>query len=241
MPRVSPFAGLRYAAPDAELERLLSPPYDVISPDEQAQLKSLSPHNAVHLELPSDEPGQPGSRYQLAGRRLAEWRREGVLCADATPAYYLSETEFAYAGERVFKKRRDLLAAVGVEPWSARVALPHEHTMAGPKADRLELLRATHLNSSPIWLLFRERCAALDAAWAQAESRSPEVEFTWREERHRLWVVDDPAVLAAIEAEFASGGPLYIADGHHRYETSLAFRTEGGSWPARPADASTTQ
>ncbi len=169
MPPVSPFAGLRYAAADAELERLVSPPYDVISPDEQAQLKSLSPHNAVHLELPSDEPGQPGSRYQLAGRRLAEWRREGVLCADAKPAYYLSETEFAYAGERVLQKRRDLLAAVGVEPWSARVALPHEHTMAGPKADRLELLRATHLNSSP------------------------------------------------------------IADGHHRYETSLAFKTEVGS------------
>jgi uncharacterized protein (DUF1015 family) len=227
MPPVLPFAGLRYAAPAAALEQLVCPPYDVIAPDEYAQLKALSPHNAVHLELPSDEPGQPGSRYRAAAARLAEWRRQGVLCTESRGAYYLSETEYSYAGSTL--RRRDLLAAVAVEPWSARVVLPHEHTMPGPKADRLELLRATHLNSSPIWLLYRDHLNALDEAWARTPEAEPTVDFSWRGERHRLWIVDDPSVVLAIEVAFAAAGSLYIADGHHRYETSLAFNTEAGS------------
>jgi uncharacterized protein (DUF1015 family) len=234
MPPVLPFAGLRYAAPAAELARLVCPPYDVINSDEQAQLEAISPHNAVYLELPSDAPGQPGSRYQRAADHLAEWRREGVLCSELRAAYYLSETEYSYAGTNM--RRRDVLAAVAVEPWSARVALPHEHTMAGPKADRLELLRATHLNSSPIWLLYRERLPALDEEWARAESEEPTLEFTWRDERHRLWAIDDPAVVLSIQVAFDSGGALYIADGHHRYETSLAFKTgAGGTVPGAGA------
>jgi uncharacterized protein (DUF1015 family) len=227
MPPVLPFAGLRYAAQPADFERLVSPPYDVIGPEEQAQLLAASEHNAVRLELPPDEPDQRGSRYRVAARTLDQWRQQGVLQSDARAAYYLSETEYSYANATV--RRRDLLAAVAVEPWSARVALPHEHTMAAPKADRLELLRATHLNASPIWLLARERPPELERAWETAETRAPAVEFTWRGERHRLWPLDSPSMVERLEAEFASAAPLYIADGHHRYETSLAFRTEAGA------------
>jgi uncharacterized protein (DUF1015 family) len=226
VPRVLPFAGLRYVAPSAELDRLVCPPYDVISPEEQASLQALSPWNAIYVELPADSPGKPGTRYQLAAARLAEWRRQGVLNPDR-PVFYLSETQFSHAGQPF--RRRDLLAALAVEPWSSGSVLPHERTMSGPKADRLELLRATHLNASPIWVLHRERLPALDQAWADAEGRSPTVEFTWRDERHRLWVIADAAVLEAIQAGFGSGGPLYIADGHHRYDTSLAFRAEAES------------
>jgi uncharacterized protein (DUF1015 family) len=221
-----PFAGLRYAAP-AQLDQLVSPPYDVIGPAEQAQLLAASEHNIVRLELPPDEPEQPGSRYRLASKTLHEWRRDGVLRLDAGAAYYLAETEYTYANATV--RRRDLLAAVPVEPWSERVALPHEHTMEGPKADRLELLRATHLNVSSIWLLAREQPTELDRAWDAAETQAPTAEFTWRGERHRLWVVDDPGVIGALQAAFASGAPLYIADGHHRYETSLAFKAEAAA------------
>jgi uncharacterized protein (DUF1015 family) len=227
MPPVLPFAGLRYTAQSAEFERLVSPPYDVISPEEQRQLLAASEHNVVRLELPADDPARPGSRYAAAARDLRQWRGEGVLRPDARVAYYLSETEYPYANTTA--RRRDLLAAVGVEPWSARVALPHEHTLAAPKADRLELLRSTHLNASPIWLLTRERRPELDRAWEAAESRPPAVEFDWRKEHHRLWVVDDPALVSTLQAAFASAGPLYIADGHHRYETSLAFKAEAGS------------
>src|SRR5690349_3336490 len=112
MPPVLPFAGLRYAAPPAELERLVCPPYDVISPEEQQQLLGASEHNIIRLELPPDEPEHPGSRYALAARCLDEWRRAGVLRADARAAYYLSETEYTYANATV--RRRDLLAAVAV-------------------------------------------------------------------------------------------------------------------------------
>lgn len=227
MPKVLPFRGLRFAAPSSELDRLVSPPYDVISPDEQAQLRELSPHNAVYVELPRDAPGEPGSRHRLAAERLAEWRREGVLRPDTRPAYYLSETQFTNSGKTL--RRRDLLAAVGVEPWSTGAVLPHEHTMAGPKADRLDLVRATHLNASPIWLLHRDQLPGLEQAWAAAEASPPTIEFTWRGEQHRMWVVDDPVTVAAIQAAFERGGPLYIADGHHRYETSLAFAHEAGA------------
>src|SRR5437016_7344457 len=127
-----PFRGVRFAAQSSCLDRLVSPPYDVISPEEQAQLRELSPHNAVYVELPPDAPGEPGSRHRLAAERLAEWRRDGVVRPDPRPAYYLSETQFRYAGETL--RRRDLLAALVTEPWSTGAVLPHEHTMAGPKA-----------------------------------------------------------------------------------------------------------
>jgi uncharacterized protein (DUF1015 family) len=115
MPPVVPFAGLRYAAAAAELERLLSPPYDVISPEEQLQLLNASEHNVIRLELPPDEPNRPASRYANAAHWLEEWRNAGVLRPDERAAYYLSETEYSYANATV--RRRDLLAAVAVEPW----------------------------------------------------------------------------------------------------------------------------
>lgn len=227
MPPVLPFAGLRYTAPAAELTKLVCPPFDVISPDEQHALLEASEHNAVRLELPPDDPGQSDSRYERAAASLANWRNENVLRRDVQPTYYLSETQFTFANAT--QRRRDVLAAVAVEPWSARVALPHEHTMAGPKADRLELLKATHLNASPIWLLARQQPAELVRAWDVAETGAPTIEFTWRDERHRVWALEDRDAIRAIEQEFAAGPPLYIADGHHRYETSLAFKTGVGA------------
>src|SRR5260221_14585691 len=116
--------------------------------------------------------------------------------ADPRPAYYLSETKLTRPGETLV--RRDLLAALTLDPWSSGDVLPHEHTMAGPKADRLELLRATHLNASPIWVLHRDRVAEIERAWDVAETTSPNVDFNWRDERHRLWVVDDPATIEGI-------------------------------------------
>jgi uncharacterized protein (DUF1015 family) len=230
MPKILPFPGLRYAAPADELERLVSPPYDVVTPEDQLALRALSPHNVIYVELPLDEDGRPGSRYAQAAQRLASWRAQGVLAADPRPAFYLSETHYSHGGESL--RRRDVLAAAGIEPWSSGAVLPHEQTMAGPKADRLELLRATHLNASSIWLLHRDPIPALEQAWADAETRAPLVEFSWRHEQHRLWLVDDPSSVAEIQSAFDAGGPLYVADGHHRYETSLAFRAEAeGSVP----------
>jgi len=222
VPRVLPFRALCYAASD--VAQLICPPYDVIPADEQAALLEQSPHNAVRLELPADAPGEPGSRYQQAAQDRREWLQIGVLRQDDKPAFYLSETTFSHAGESY--TRRDLIGLVAVERWSSGQVLPHEHTMAGPKADRLALQPATHLNVSPIWLMHRDKPAALEQAWSRAEQRPPDVAFDWRGEQHRLWVVDAAVDVDAIAEGFARGGPLYIADGHHRYETSLAFKAE---------------
>ena len=223
-PKVLPFRALRFdpARAATDLADLICPPYDVIASDEQADLAARSPYNAVRLELPIGQ-----CRDASTARPRPTWPRgaSAACCAPTTgPAYYLSETTFTHAGQEF--TRRDLIAALDVEPWSNGAVLPHEHTMPGPKADRLELLRATHLTASPIWLMHRDQPAALAAAWSSAVERAPDVELTWRGEQHRLWLVDDPAQVAAIGDDFARGGPLYIADGHHRYETSLAFRAE---------------
>jgi uncharacterized protein (DUF1015 family) len=129
----------------------------------------------------------------------------------------------------VLRSRRDLWAALAADPWSPRHLLPHERTMAGPKADRLALMHGAHANMSPIWALYRERPVALADAWARAEQRPPDARFTLGADEHRLWVVDHPATVSAIESGFAESGPLYIADGHHRYETALRFREEAGA------------
>ncbi|HET6318415.1 MAG TPA: DUF1015 domain-containing protein [Chloroflexota bacterium] len=223
MPRVLPFAALRYASTAAEdVAAVICPPYDIISADEQARLYAQSPYNAVALELPQDEPEQAGSRYTRAAQTLKAWQREGVLRRDARPAYYLSSTRFSHGGQEY--ERRDLIAAIAVEPWSRSHVLPHEDTMAGPKQDRLQLLRSTKLNASPIWVMYREPLPAVQRAWD--ELTEPVADFTWRGEQHRLWLVDDPRTTNAIENEFAGSSAVYIADGHHRYETALAYRAE---------------
>src|SRR4051794_30113238 len=118
VPRALPFRGLRYAAPASELQHLVCPPYDVIGADEQEELRAQSPYNAVHVELPLDTTGDPVSRYGLAAQDLAAWRRAGVLLVDARPGYYLAETHFAHPVSGQPLRRRDVLAALGLEPWS---------------------------------------------------------------------------------------------------------------------------
>jgi len=230
MSRIFSFAGLRYSAAVApDLSLAVCPPYDVIAPIEAARLRALAPYNAVHIELPSDGPGEPGSRYRLAAERLRSWLAEGVLRPDDAPTFTLHETRFAFGGQAL--RRRDVIAAVPVEPWASGTVLPHEQTFSGPKADRLALLRATHANVSPIWLLHREPVAALDRAWAAADGAVPTAEFQLPDgELHRVWVVQSPPVVAGLTHGFARGvGRLYVADGHHRYETALAYRAEAGT------------
>jgi uncharacterized protein (DUF1015 family) len=236
MTRVHSFSGLRFnPRVVSDLSAVVCPPYDVISPAEQKQLQASSPYNVVHLELPEDAPREPGSRYARAAETLEAWRRDGALVPEPRPAFYLHETRFSYHGHGY--RRRDLLAALGVEPWSSDSVRPHERTMAGPKADRLQLLRATRANVSPVWVLNREQPDPLSAAWEAAERKSPETQFALDGEEHLLWIVDDPEHVQSIQQAFAQGGPLYIADGHHRYETALAFREEAGA--ALPGASST--
>jgi uncharacterized protein (DUF1015 family) len=214
--RVTAFRALRYAPEVAgPLERLVSPPYDVISPAEREELLRASPYNAVHLILP-EVP------YERVGALIADWTRAGVLRRSEAPELVAWTQTFGTDGNR--RERRTLLAAVGLEEYGRRVVRPHERTHEGPKADRLRLMRAVGANLSPVFGLYPD---PQGAAWAAAGvSGSPEAELTDREgTTHRLWWVGDRRACEAVVEALADRWIL-IADGHHRYETALAYRAE---------------
>jgi uncharacterized protein (DUF1015 family) len=224
MADVRPLPGIRYAGKD-DLAALVTPPYDVISPEAQAGYYARHPHNIIRLELGRDEPGDDtlNNKYTRAATLFAEWRLEGVLRQD-TPSLYVYEQIFASAGAE--RRRTGLLARVRLEPWDARVILPHERTLNKPKDDRLKLFHACAANLSPIMALYDDPDHELSAILNEATTATPTADLTDDSgERHRLWRLDDPT-LAATVAIFFAPRQLYIADGHHRYETSLTYRDE---------------
>jgi uncharacterized protein (DUF1015 family) len=224
MAEVRPLSGIRYAASQSIAE-LVTPPYDVISPEAQTRYYERNPHNIIRLELGRDEPGDDAldNKYTRAAMLFAEWRLQGVLQQDA-PALYLYEQRFKAGGRD--HVRASLLARVRLEPWEARVVLPHEQTLAKPKEDRLRVMRATAANLSPIMALYDDPHEELAKSFVPVRRRESELAFTDESgEEHRLWTVPDP-ILGAAVASFFETRPLYIADGHHRYETALAYRDE---------------
>jgi uncharacterized protein (DUF1015 family) len=226
MADVQPSRGIRYnSQAAANLAQLVTPPYDVISEEAQASYYARSPYNIIRLELGLDEPGDTilNNRYTRAASTFAEWRAHSILQQDATPRYYLYQQIFTHNSHTF--TRTSLLARVRLEPWSARVVLPHEHTMAKPKDDRLKLLRACVTNLSPIMSLYDDpqgRIRRLLSPYAA----SPEVQITDEaNEKHHLHPITDEQQIALIQNFFAER-QLYIADGHHRYETALNYREE---------------
>ncbi len=225
MADVRPLRGLRYQPVAAgDLGDVIAPPYDVISEEAQRGLYERSPYNIVRVEFGIDEPAG-ADRYHAAAETLAAWRRSGVLVADARPAFYLYEQRFERGGRSY--RRRSIISRVRLEPWERGVILPHEHTLSGPKEDRLQLLRACRTNVSPVFGLYRpDGGAAIAACEPSTTHAEPVVDAQdGTGQRHLLWLVDDPTAVAALTAQFA-GRTLYIADGHHRYETALAYRDE---------------
>jgi uncharacterized protein (DUF1015 family) len=226
MADVQPLRGIRYASEVvSDHGQIVTPPYDVISEEAQARYYARSPYNVIRLELSRDEPGDNSlnNRYTRAAATLAEWRLYGVLRQDTSPAYYLYQQRFTQNGQSY--TRTSLLARVRLEPWSAHVVLPHEHTMSKPKVDRLQLMRATAMNLSPLMSLYDDpqgRMRKLLSAYAA----NAEVQFIDEvNEEHRLHAITDPQQIGLIQ-NFFSERQLYIADGHHRYETALNYREE---------------
>lgn len=220
-----PLKGLRYQPGIAgDLGDVLAPPYDVISDDLQETLYNRSPYNVVRLEYPNGDGTAGSDRYMSAASTLASWREGGVLQADATPALYVYEQEFAYQGLQL--TRRAIIGRVRLEPWSAGMILPHEHTLSGPKEDRLRLLGTCRTNISPVFGLYRPDGGEALRLTATAISPKQAIEATdVSGHRHRLWVVDEPEVVTSLARNFATR-TIYVADGHHRYETALAYRDQ---------------
>ncbi|HEY8476273.1 MAG TPA: DUF1015 domain-containing protein [Chloroflexota bacterium] len=226
MAEVRSFRGLRYnQRVVGDMARVVSPPYDVIAPEERRRYADASPYNIVRLELPEAQPGDATGeeRYERAARSLRTWRAEGVLLQEDQPALYFYEHDFPL-GERTLT-RRHLIARVRLEDWDRGVVLPHERTMAGPKADRLQLLRACATSVSPIMALYRTGEPSLADVWEIVRTRPPDVAFSDEEGEHRLWVALDPDLQRTVSSRFEDAR-LYIADGHHRYETALRYRDE---------------
>ncbi|MGH7675240.1 MAG: DUF1015 family protein [Gemmatimonadales bacterium] len=217
---VTPFRGERFRDA-ARLGALIAPPYDVITPEERARLAAADPHNIVHLSLPETPGG--GDRFAHAGALLEQWRREGVLVRDAAPTVYILAQEFALpSGER--RTRLGMFAAVAAEPYESGRVRPHERTHARVKAERLALLRATRTSLEAILLLVPDPQRSLAEALVRLTAGAPAARGELGGVRLRLWVVggDEAARLAASAGRQA----LYIADGHHRYETAVAYARE---------------
>jgi uncharacterized protein (DUF1015 family) len=222
MAGVEPLRALHYdLAKVGSLAKVTSPPYDVIDEEQRAELAARSPYNVVEIDLPRDHGG--GDLYEHAARLLGSWKDEGVLVDDAEPAIWALEQDYdAPDGRRL--SRRGFLARVRLAPYGEGIR-PHERTQPGPKEDRLRLTRTTRHNLSPIFSLhpgdaWRHLGPALEDPWDEVT----DAEGT----THRVWRVGDPEVHEAIAAELADG-ELLIADGHHRYETSLAYQREVGA------------
>jgi uncharacterized protein (DUF1015 family) len=237
MPSLAPFRGIRHAA-KGPLSRLLAPPYDVVSPAQRDELAARSPHNAVHLIL---EPVQPGdgageNRHTRAARRFAEWLEQGVLKQDPRPAVYPLEQTFVSPDGRQ-RARRGVVAAVRLHAFRDGVILPHESTLAAPRADRLELLRQVKANLSPVFGLYEDERNQALASLSTALTGDPvAIADTDDGVFHRMWKVEDPAAIAAVQRILADKRVL-VADGHHRYEAALAYRDElDAREPGLPSD-----
>ena len=218
---VAPFRGERYAAAD-RLSRLIAPPYDVIPRDARGRLAAADEHNIVHVMLPEAPPDWAGGdKYAWAAAQLAEWRRAGVLVRDPEAAVYVMAQDFALpSGER--RTRVGMFAGLAAEGYESRRVRPHEKTHAGPKADRLALLRATQTSLESIFLLAPDPDGVLVAALREVATGPPIAAADLDGVGIRLWVVTG----GALSRFPLPPSPLYIADGHHRYETASAYAKE---------------
>lgn len=227
MPEIQAFRGLRYdLGRVGSLSDVVAPPYDVIDDDFQRQLYERHPANMIRLELNREEPGdEPGNnRYSRAARFLKNWRSEGVLFRESDPALYVYHQTFEYRGQT--HTRRGFMARCRLERFGQGKIYPHEETMSGPKQDRLLLTRATKANLSQIFGLYPDPEGVAQQMLEDAIVGQPSVEATDHlGVIHRMWMVHDVGVISAVAGQLGPK-PLFIADGHHRYETACNYRDE---------------
>jgi len=231
---VSPFRGIRYnQAIVGDLAQVLCPPYDVISPEQQKLYYEKSDYNAIRLEFPLESQEPASDRYQKAAITFRQWLNKGVLQSDSVSSFYLHDHHFEYAGKR--KVRRGLIARVKLQPWGKGI-YPHEETSSKAKGDRLQLLRACRANFSPLFSLYQDSGQKIAQVLSEASRAKPMVKTSVPSpgegqsegdsgEGHTLWAITDPEVKQKL-SYFLSSQSLYIADGHHRYETALTYQQE---------------
>ncbi|MHB9073624.1 MAG: DUF1015 domain-containing protein [Desulfobaccales bacterium] len=222
---IAPFRGLHYNPGKVpNLTEVVTPPYDVIRPAEREAFAALNPYNMVNLILPQALPGDDllQNRYTRAGALFRQWVQDEVLVRDAAPAYYYWETDFQHAGRTY--TRKGLAALVRLEPLSGGGIRPHEQTFSAAKADRLEVIKAAQANFSPIFTIYPDPTGQVVNLLRSGAPEAPLMAF---EDTlgyvQRLYPVTDPDTVLAVHRAIREM-TLYIADGHHRYETSLNYQ-----------------
>ena len=243
MARIAPFRGLRYNPERiANLEEVVSPPYDVIDEPSRQALLGKNPYNMVNLDLAKsvDAGNLSDERYQTARQTFDLWRRQGVLLQDSEPAIYLYHTEYRVPSGKRFV-RRGLVALVGLAEFSEGVVKPHEKTFRGVTSDRLRLIDACQAQFSPIFSLYSDPAGQVLALLEAARPAAPLGSVCDQDGcRHTLWAVTEAGAVAEVRRLFAAKA-LYIADGHHRYTTALQLRElmrgrQGAVAPDSPYD-----
>jgi len=226
MAKIAPFRGIIYNESKAgAIDTVVCPPYDIISPAEQQELYRKSPNNVIRLEygLTSPADADEDNRYTRAAAVLEDWLRSSVLHQGKEPAFYIYEMEYM-AGNNT-KKLRGMICLVRIEDYDSGVVKPHETTLSGPKTDRLNLLRACRASFSQIYSLFSDPQGTVGGILAKKIGK-PEMEVKSRDGViHRVWTMSDKNDIDVIVGELADK-PVFIADGHHRYDTALNYRNE---------------
>jgi uncharacterized protein (DUF1015 family) len=235
MAQIIPFRALRYDPQQVSVGQAVTQPYDKISPSMQDRYYAASPYNLVRIILGrrEDADNPANNVYTRAAADFRAWRNKGVLRPDSAPSVYVYSQHFTAPGESAaggpVRERRGFIALGRVEDYSARVVFRHEQTLAKPKADRLDLLRATRAHFGQIFMLYEdsgEIDAALSAGTQSVPVSSPVIELTDEYQVvNRVWQVSDPTLIASVQ-KLMQDKKLIIADGHHRYETALAYRDE---------------
>ncbi len=227
MAEIHPFRGVRYnRSRVTDLAGVICPPYDIITPPMAEELYRRSEHNFVRLEFNRELPQDTATdnRYTRAAAILNRWLAEGVLEADGVPALYLHDHYFTHEGREF--KRRGMIVRVRLETWDKMVIRPHEGTQALPKHDRLRLLWALQADISPIFAMFEDQKPSVMSLLAESAGGEPIIDLsTATGERHHVWAITAPEVVNQVCRSLAHE-PLYIADGHHRYESALAYQRQ---------------
>lgn len=228
MAEIIPFKALRYDPDQVKLEDVLTQPYDKITPEMQSKYYERSTHNLVRIIL-----GKAGETdtdafnvYTRAAEYFHDWRSGGILKQDSDPGIYAYSQTFTVPGTRELQERRGLIALGRIHDYADNVVYRHEQTLSKPRADRLNLLRATRAHFGQIFMLYNDSGSEIDALLKTKIEEDPDTSLLDEYETlHRIWRIHDPALIHGVQQRMLDK-KLLIADGHHRYETALAFRNE---------------
>jgi uncharacterized protein (DUF1015 family) len=239
MAEISPLRGIRYNTSIIhDMSKAICPPYDIISPGGQRELYERSPYNFVRIEygeaLPQDS--EKDNKYLRAAEYFKDWLAERVLAEDNKPSIYVHDHYFMYKNREYC--RRGIACRVRLEEWAKMVVRPHEGTLAAPKGDRIRLLGTLKANTSPILTMYQDKSGDIAAFLDKCTSGEPVASAPPLDgERHQLYAVTEAKDIKVLSDAFKSL-PLYIADGHHRYESALTYQRENNTLqPEAPADS----